>query len=171
MGPWSHGKHCPPQGKTRANPLHGTPRGDPYDPGVRRAQGSQMGGTRIDGLFWILQGRPGFDSSSEVLGKDRKPKKIDVSRGGWERSQGLLRLWGGATRGRRGEKSSPGCPGAAPTLRKKCFSYNNQGPQLSAMVRALTRPGPRTWRISHCFVHVTNWNRQTITYANAGSQM
>ena len=36
MGPWAHGKHCPSQGKTLASPLHGTPRGDPYDPGVRR---------------------------------------------------------------------------------------------------------------------------------------
>ena len=114
MGPW---KALPPSGEdTGESAAWNSTRGPIRSRGT---QGSQMGGTGVNGLFLILQGRPGFDSSSEVLGEDREPKKIDVSRGGWERSQGLLRLWGGATRGRLGEKNSPGCPRAAPISRKK----------------------------------------------------
>ena len=81
MGPWAHVKHCPLGESAAWNSTRGPIRS-------RGTHGSQMGGTGVSGLFWILQGRPGFDSSFAVLEKDRKPKKMDVSMGGWKGPRG-----------------------------------------------------------------------------------
>ena len=96
--------------------------------------------------FGTLLGPPGFDSGFGQPGKDAKLRKIGVPSCGWERSQGLLRTPTWCDAGSTWRKILSRVPRGRPHFAKKA-SFNTHSPKPSAMLDALTRPGPRARRI------------------------
>ena len=98
--------------------------------------------------FGILQGRPGFDSSFEVRGKDRKTKENRPFQGWLGKAPGAATTLGWCNAGSTWRKKFSRVPRGRPHYAKKA-SFNTHSPKPSAMLHALTRPGPKAPRIEY----------------------